>query len=89
MDDTGLAPELRRSILRVRILLADEPMALGILADLRLPPNPLVIVLEAVEKPGNLGAPPAAPRGLFRLFRPAAQPIRPAPIAAPRAAYRP
>ena len=26
------------------------------LADLRLPPNPLVIVLEAVEKPGNLGA---------------------------------
>jgi TrmH family RNA methyltransferase len=27
-----------------------------ILADLRLPANPLVIVLEAVEKPGNLGA---------------------------------
>ena len=26
------------------------------LADLRLPVNPLVIVLEAVEKPGNLGA---------------------------------
>ena len=26
------------------------------LADLRLPANPLVIVLEAVEKPGNLGA---------------------------------
>ncbi|OGX86627.1 rRNA methyltransferase [Hymenobacter lapidarius] len=26
------------------------------LADLRLPENPLVIVLEAVEKPGNLGA---------------------------------
>ena len=26
------------------------------LADLHLPPNPLVIVLEAVEKPGNLGA---------------------------------
>jgi len=26
------------------------------LADLALPPNPLVIVLEAVEKPGNLGA---------------------------------
>ena len=26
------------------------------LADLRLPPNPLIIVLEAVEKPGNLGA---------------------------------
>ena len=26
------------------------------LADLRLPPNPLVLVLEAVEKPGNLGA---------------------------------
>jgi TrmH family RNA methyltransferase len=26
------------------------------LADLQLPPNPLLIVLEAVEKPGNLGA---------------------------------
>ncbi|MGI4824094.1 MAG: TrmH family RNA methyltransferase [Janthinobacterium lividum] len=26
------------------------------LADLALPPNPLVLVLEAVEKPGNLGA---------------------------------
>ena len=26
------------------------------LADLRLPANPLIIVLEAVEKPGNLGA---------------------------------
>ena len=26
------------------------------LPDLRLPPNPLVLVLEAVEKPGNLGA---------------------------------
>ncbi len=26
------------------------------LAGLRLPPNPLVLVLEAVEKPGNLGA---------------------------------
>jgi TrmH family RNA methyltransferase len=26
------------------------------LADLRLPPSPLVLVLEAVEKPGNLGA---------------------------------
>ena len=26
------------------------------LASLRLPPNPLVLVLEAVEKPGNLGA---------------------------------
>ncbi|AMJ64658.1 TrmH family RNA methyltransferase [Hymenobacter sp. PAMC 26628] len=26
------------------------------LATLRLPPNPLVLVLEAVEKPGNLGA---------------------------------
>ena len=26
------------------------------LADLALPPNPLIIVLEAVEKPGNLGA---------------------------------
>lgn len=26
------------------------------LADLRLPPNPLVMVLERVEKPGNLGA---------------------------------
>ncbi|MDO7853250.1 TrmH family RNA methyltransferase [Hymenobacter convexus] len=26
------------------------------LADLHLPPNPLVLVLEAVEKPGNLGA---------------------------------
>ena len=26
------------------------------LADLRLPANPLVVVLEAVEKPGNLGA---------------------------------
>ena len=35
VDDTGLAPELRRSILRVRILLADPPMALGILDELR------------------------------------------------------
>ena len=26
------------------------------LADLRLPPNPLIMVLESVEKPGNLGA---------------------------------
>ncbi len=26
------------------------------LADLRLPPHPLLLVLEAVEKPGNLGA---------------------------------
>ncbi|HEY3547993.1 MAG TPA: hypothetical protein VGK17_18125 [Propionicimonas sp.] len=35
VDDTDLSAELRRSILRIRILLADEPMALGILADLR------------------------------------------------------
>ena len=35
VDDTGLAPELRRSILRVRILLADPPMALSILDELR------------------------------------------------------
>lgn len=35
VDDTDLPLELRRSILRIRILLADEPMALGILADLR------------------------------------------------------
>lgn len=35
VDDTGVPVELRRSILRVRILLADEPMALGILSDLR------------------------------------------------------
>ncbi|MGN0233946.1 MAG: TrmH family RNA methyltransferase [Bacteroidaceae bacterium] len=26
------------------------------LMDLRLPPNPLIVVLESVEKPGNLGA---------------------------------
>jgi TrmH family RNA methyltransferase len=31
------------------------PRPLG-LPDVKLPPNPLVIVLEAVEKPGNLGA---------------------------------
>lgn len=35
VDDTGLPADLRRSILRIRILLADEPMALGILSDLR------------------------------------------------------
>ena len=35
VDDTDLPVELRRSILRIRMLLADEPMALGILADLR------------------------------------------------------
>lgn len=35
VDDTGLAAELRRSILRVRILFADPPMTLGILDDLR------------------------------------------------------
>ncbi|WP_262892615.1 TrmH family RNA methyltransferase [Hymenobacter qilianensis] len=26
------------------------------LTDLKLPPSPLLIILEAVEKPGNLGA---------------------------------
>lgn len=35
VDDTDLPVELRRSILRVRILLADQPMALGILDELR------------------------------------------------------
>ncbi len=30
-----------------------KPLSLG---DLRLPENPLIVVLEAVEKPGNLGA---------------------------------
>lgn len=35
VDETGLPVELRRSILRVRILLADEPMAQAILEDLR------------------------------------------------------
>jgi tetratricopeptide (TPR) repeat protein len=35
VDDTGLPTDLRRSILRVRILLADPPMALGILDELR------------------------------------------------------
>lgn len=42
VDETGLPDELRRSILRVRILLADRPMALGILEELREldTPNP-------------------------------------------------
>jgi tetratricopeptide (TPR) repeat protein len=35
VDDTDLPAGLRRSVLRVRILLADQPMALGILEDLR------------------------------------------------------
>lgn len=35
VDDTGLPAELRRSILRVRVLLADQPMALSILDELR------------------------------------------------------
>ncbi|MCA0296137.1 MAG: hypothetical protein LCH96_12700 [Actinobacteria bacterium] len=35
VDDTGLPDELRRSILRVRVLLADRPMALSILEELR------------------------------------------------------
>ncbi|MGC3995233.1 MAG: hypothetical protein QM779_14150 [Propionicimonas sp.] len=35
LDDTSLPDELRRSILRIRILLADQPMALAILAELR------------------------------------------------------
>lgn len=35
IDDTRLPPELRRSILRVRMLLADQPMALSILDELR------------------------------------------------------
>jgi tetratricopeptide (TPR) repeat protein len=35
VDDTGLPAELRRSILRVRIMLADQPMALSILDELR------------------------------------------------------
>lgn len=37
-------------------VLALAPAPRRTLADLRLPPNSLVIVLEAVEKPGNLGA---------------------------------
>lgn len=32
-----------------------RPPALG-LADLRMPPDPLLVVLEGIEKPGNLGA---------------------------------
>ncbi len=35
VDETGLSAELQRSILRVRLLLADQPTALSILADLR------------------------------------------------------
>jgi hypothetical protein len=35
VDDTGLPAALRQSILRVRILFADQPMALGILDELR------------------------------------------------------
>lgn len=35
VDDTGLPDDLRRSILRVRLLLADRPMALSILEELR------------------------------------------------------
>ncbi|WP_375416458.1 TrmH family RNA methyltransferase [uncultured Hymenobacter sp.] len=37
-------------------LLALAPAPQRTLAELRLPPHPLVLVLEAVEKPGNLGA---------------------------------
>lgn len=36
-------------------LLAVAPQIRGSLADLCLPPDPLLIVAEAVEKPGNLG----------------------------------
>lgn len=35
VDETGLPAELQRSILRVRLLLADRPMALSILEELR------------------------------------------------------
>jgi hypothetical protein len=35
VDEVGLPAALRRSILRVRLLFADQPMALGILEDLR------------------------------------------------------
>ena len=37
-------------------LLALAPAPRRTLADLQLPANPLILVLEAVEKPGNLGA---------------------------------
>ena len=35
VDDTGLPDDLRRSILRVRVLLADQPMALAIIEELK------------------------------------------------------
>src|SRR4029453_14898720 len=37
-------------------LLAVFPLAHRRLDDLTLSPNPLVVVVEAIEKPGNLGA---------------------------------
>ncbi len=37
-------------------LLALAPQVRGTLADLTLPPNPLLIVAESIEKPGNLGS---------------------------------
>ena len=37
-------------------ILALAPAPRHTLADLKLPENPLILVLEAVEKPGNLGA---------------------------------
>jgi TrmH family RNA methyltransferase len=36
-------------------LLAVTPRVRGALADLRLPANPLLVVVQAIEKPGNLG----------------------------------
>jgi TrmH family RNA methyltransferase len=40
---------------RAEGLLAVAPQRHRTLADLQLPPNPLLIVAEAIEKPGNLG----------------------------------
>jgi TrmH family RNA methyltransferase len=36
-------------------LLAVAPQVRGTLADLSLPPHPLLVIAEAIEKPGNLG----------------------------------
>ncbi|MEI6148286.1 MAG: RNA methyltransferase [bacterium] len=36
-------------------LLAVAPQVRGALADLTLPPHPLLVIAEAIEKPGNLG----------------------------------
>ena len=37
-------------------LLALGAPVVGALSDLKLPPNPLVVIAEAIEKPGNLGS---------------------------------